>query len=217
MEEVVDGGSGTDRSAVLAPGVQRYYAEWADALAERYEELTFESVHAEILHLLPIPPARAVDIGAGTGRDAAALARLGHQVVAVEPVREMRQAAARLHPEPITWVADALPALAGLTGKFDLILLSAVWMHLDAGERTEAMSRLSGLLADGGRLAVTLRHGSPPQDRRMFDVPAAETVRQAEEQGLRLLLRGGGEDRLGRDGVSWSHLVFEKIEGAHGG
>ena len=61
------------------------YGEHAMALAERYESISFADVHAEVAHLIPPAPARIADIGAGSGRDAAALARMGHQVIAVEP------------------------------------------------------------------------------------------------------------------------------------
>ena len=60
------------------------YAENAAALIEQYERLTFEEVHREVLSLFPVRPGRVLDIGAGTGRDAAALAARGHMVTAVE-------------------------------------------------------------------------------------------------------------------------------------
>ncbi|MER6910401.1 methyltransferase domain-containing protein [Streptomyces sp. NPDC000594] len=196
--------------AQAQPGVQWYYEQYAEALAERYEGLSFPELYEEVLPHLPVPPARAADIGAGSGRDAAALARMGWRVTAVEPVRALRETAARLHPEDVRWLADSLPELSGVDGPFELLLLSAVWMHLDHDERPVAMERLSGLLTGGGRLVITLRHGEPPRDRRMFDVPVGETVGLAAAQGLTLLHRSGGEDRLGRDGVHWSRLVFEK-------
>ena len=76
------------------------YAETADVLVEQYEDVAFSDTHRAILHLLPTPPARVIDVGAGTGRDAAALAALGHSVVAVEPTMEMRAHGRRLHPPP---------------------------------------------------------------------------------------------------------------------
>ncbi|WP_308433221.1 class I SAM-dependent methyltransferase [Streptomyces inusitatus] len=192
------------------PGVQWYYEQYAQALADRYEALTFDGLYEGMLSFLPGAPARAADIGAGTGRDAAALARRGYRVTAVEPVREMRAVAARLHQQPVEWVADALPGLSRVEGPFELLLLSAVWMHLDEDERPFAMERVAGLLTGGGRLLMTLRHGEPPRDRRMFDVSADETEALAAQHGLRRIHRSGGDDRLGRSGVRWSRLVFEK-------
>ncbi|MFD7594539.1 class I SAM-dependent methyltransferase [Kitasatospora sp. NPDC059812] len=188
------------------------YAEAAEELAVQYESVTFAEVHADLLHSYPPPPAAVLDVGAGTGRDAAALAALGHPVVAVEPTAELRSVAERLHAgSGVRWVADELPELPQLsagTERFDLVLLTAVWMHLAPAERALAMAALGRLLAPGGRLALTLRHGPVPPGRRMFDVPPEETVALAAARGLRLLHRAERGDLHGRSGVRWTSLVF---------
>ncbi|MFJ4687876.1 class I SAM-dependent methyltransferase [Streptomyces sp. NPDC088789] len=191
-------------------GVQRYYAESAERLGSVYESVSFESVHGALLDLLPEPPARALDVGAGTGRDAAALAARGFAVDAVEPVAELREVAARLHPDAdVTWREGALPDLDGVQGPYDVILLSAVWMHLAPEERPLAIRRLAALLAPGGTLLITLRRGEPPTDRRMFDIPAEDVARQATDAGLRLLRTvEEATDRLGREAVTWNAVAL---------
>lgn len=191
------------------------YAEAADALVRRYESISFEEVHATVLHLLPERPGQALDIGAGTGRDAAALAAMGHRVVAVEPTPEFRARARELHPSPgIEWLDDSLPgltSLAGREGAFDLILSSAVWMHLDAGQRRQAMPNAARLLRPGGVLVLSLRHGPVPKGRRMFDVTAEETVDLARTEGLDLLLQVDRQASPRRQpGVSWTRLAFRR-------
>ncbi|MER7752492.1 class I SAM-dependent methyltransferase [Kitasatospora sp. NPDC097643] len=207
----LDRPNGVDRPNGLA-GTAGYGAA-AEELAVQYESVTFAEVHRELLHLYPAPPAAVLDVGAGTGRDAAALAALGHPVVAAEPTPELRQVGERLHAGvAVRWVSDGLPGLPLLSGsgeRFDLVLLTAVWMHLAAEERPVAMDTLAGLLAPGGRLALTVRHGPVPPGRRMFDVPPEETVALAAARGLRLLHRSGRSDLHGRAGVSWTALVFE--------
>ena len=115
------------------------YAENADALAAQYETITFAETHRQTLHLLPDRPSRILDIGAGSGRDAAALAALGHAVVAVEPTVELRRHGERLHAgAKIEWLDDELPGLDRVIGRgetYDRIYLTAVWMHLDAAEQ----------------------------------------------------------------------------------
>jgi SAM-dependent methyltransferase len=189
------------------------YAAAADSLARQYESVTFEEVHAPVLHLLPAG-GRALDVGAGTGRDAAALAERGFAVTAVEPTSELRAHGMRLHAaKAITWLDDGLPDLAVLAGRaesFDLILLTAVWMHLDADERLRAMARIAAHLAPGGRLFMTLRHGPVPEGRRMFDVSGDETNALARANGLTSLLNEVRPDMFGRDGVTWSVLGFER-------
>ena len=68
-----------------------YYSDNANALFERYTALDFETVHAELLSCLPDTPGAALDVGAGAGRDALALAKRGWEVVAVEPAQRLRQ------------------------------------------------------------------------------------------------------------------------------
>ena len=188
------------------------YSEAADALAVQYEEVTFDEVHRDVLHLVPAVPGRILDVGAGTGRDAAALAARGHSVVAVEPTAELRAHGQRLHPgTAIEWVDDALPGLALVPPRerFDAVFVTAVWMHLDGRERRQAMARIAGLLVPGGRLFATLRHGPVPAGRRMFDVPSAETVALGAGLGLRTIHNSERPDLHGRDGVRWSCLVLQ--------
>lgn len=203
-----------ESSAVGQPaaGVQPYYAQRAELLGQRYGSVTFEEVHGGVLDLLPPAPAKVLDVGAGTGRDAAALARRGYQVVGAEPVRELREVAQRLNPcEDVRWVEDSLPTLSHLQGPFELVLLSAVWMHLASAEGGKAMERLATLLAPAGLLVVSLRRGVPPSDRVMFDVPAEEVVRDGERAGLGLVrLVEEGADRLGRAEVWWQTVVLRK-------
>lgn len=191
------------------------YAEEAAVLTERYERLTLEQVYGDVLSLFPRPPASVLDVGAGTGRDAAALAARGHKiVVAVEPTRELREHGQKIHAaRKIKWLDDALPELdkvLGLDRRYDLVLLTAVWMHLDKTQRAAAMPSVASLTAPGGRIVLSLRHGPVPEGRRMFPVTAAETAALAEGQGLVTLYNKPRPDMRGRDGVSWAWLAFER-------
>jgi len=190
------------------------YADEADRLVTSYEELTFEGVQREVLHLIPTAPCRTLDIGAGTGRDAAALAARGHYVTAMEPTAELRAHGQRLHRSPnIVWGDDSLPELKTLRAagaRFDLVMATAVWMHLDDGERAAAMRNVAALVAPGGRLLMSLRYGPVPPGRRMFAVPAEETIAQAAEGGLSLIHRSNREDMKGRDDVTWTVLAFQR-------
>jgi SAM-dependent methyltransferase len=191
------------------------YAEAADVLVEQYESLAFADLHRDILHLLPATPSRVIDIGAGTGRDAAALAALGHSVLAVEPTSELRAHGQRLHRSAeLTWIDDALPDLVkvqALGERFDLAMLTAVWMHLDAGQRKRAMPRVANLVRSGGRMALSLRHGPVPSGRRMFDVSVAETCALAREAGLETIHHSERDALLGQPGVWWSALAFRRV------
>jgi SAM-dependent methyltransferase len=190
------------------------YGETAAKLVGPYETIAFEDVHADVLHLFPAPPRRVIDIGAGTGRDAAALARLGHDVTAVEPTSELRDHSKAQHSAwPIAWIDDSLPDLdvvRGLGKTFDLVLLTGVWMHLDLAQRQRAMPRVAGLVAPGGVMPMRLRHGPVPAGRRMFDVSIEETAALAETCGLRTIHRGQRPGLFGVPDVHWSVVVFRR-------
>ena len=188
------------------------YGETAVERTRQYESIGFADVHRSILHLFPTTPSRVIDIGAGTGRDAAGFAELGHTVTAVEPTPELRTEAQRLHPHPaITWIDDSLPDLDrvhALGGRYDVVMLTAVWMHLDAGQRERAMARVAPLAEPGGLMALSLRHGPVPAGRRMFDVSAEETGALAARHGLIVIHESRGPAQLGGPAVWWDRLAF---------
>lgn len=190
------------------------YGDNAAVLADQYESIAFADVHRDVVHLIPAAPVRIADIGAGSGRDAAALARLGHAVVAAEPTAELRREGQRRHVLPnLEWTDDALPDLAELRAQgrvFDLIMLTAVWMHLDAAERAAGMASLAALLAPQGQVLMSLRHGPVPAGRRMFDVSAEETIALAATHGLSSHHLSTREDMLDRADVHWSFLGLRR-------
>ncbi|WP_031073033.1 class I SAM-dependent methyltransferase [Streptomyces sp. NRRL WC-3742] len=190
------------------------YGEAADELAVQYESVSFDEVHGELLAHYPPAPAAVLDLGAGTGRDAAALAALGHHVLAVEPTPELRAHGERLHAgSGVRWMSDALPDLPQVRAsgeRYDLVLVTAVWMHLAPGERRTALRTVGSLLAPGGRLSLTVRHGPVPAGRRMYDVPDEETLALAAEYGLRPVHQASRQDLHGRGGVHWTLLVLER-------
>ncbi len=172
-------------------GTEGYAAE-ADNLFRRYENISFAEVHRSVLHLIPTAPCLVLDIGSGTGRDAAALAAGGHRVVAVEPTAEMRMRNAALHPSrQIEWLDDSLPDLThalGLGKQFDVVMMTTAWMHLDQQQRRRAMPGVASLVRAGGVMMMSLRHGPVPPGRRMFAVSAEETIGLARAAGLQLLM-----------------------------
>ena len=81
--------------------------------AARYEIVSAEHVNDWLIELLPDDKACILDVGSGSGRDAAWLASLEHEVIAVEPNPAMRKECERLHPHnSFRLLADRLPDLS---------------------------------------------------------------------------------------------------------
>lgn len=191
-------------------------AATADFIAA-YDGLSPEGIYAHVSDLFPIRNAKVADIGAGTGRDAAWFADKGHDVLAVELVRELREAGRTLHTAAnIKWLDDRLPDLRTLPphGAFDLVTLCAVWQHLTDENRAIAMSRLATIVAPGGILIMSLRHGPGAIGRRVFPVSPDMTVEMALTCGFRLLRRQDAASIQASNQamqVSWTWLAFEKV------
>jgi SAM-dependent methyltransferase len=205
-------------SGEAAPGMEydtvTPYHRGFREFTEAHEAFGFEEIHAGAIPFLPATPGLALDVGAGSGRDAAWFAARGWEVVAVEPAAAMRDTARGLHPTAaIRWVDDRLPALAAvhrLGLQFDLVWASAVWMHVAPQDRPRAMRKLATLLKPGGRLVLTLRHGPAPADRPMWPVEAAEVERLGLDHGLALrVATERGEDRQGRAEVRWQTVILD--------
>jgi SAM-dependent methyltransferase len=193
------------------------YADEAEELFKCYESIPAGDLHRAVLHLIPTAPSSILDIGSGTGRDAAWFASMGHRVVAVEPIDAMRIPAMALHPSPqIEWLDDSLPDLALLLArgeKFDVVMLTAVWMHLDAEQRRRAMPNLASLVRLGGAVIMQIRHGPVPVGRRMFEVSPEETIELAQTQDLHPVLNLRTESRQEQNriaGITWTNLAFVK-------
>lgn len=192
-----------------------FYDRSAEDLANRYETVDFAKAHPELASLLATGPKRTVlDVGAGTGRDAAAMVALGHAVSAVEPSDRMRAVARASHPgTDIEWIDASLPRMEGIAlngRKFDVILLSAVWMHIPPSQRQAALERLVQLLAPGGQIHLTLRLGSPDRERVIYAVSPEELAVLAQSVGLAYRSLSEVPDLLGRTEVRWKSVVLTK-------
>ncbi len=191
----------------------RWYNEHAQQVAAAYESLSFQEVHAGFLDLLPTAAVCVLDIGAGSGRDAVWFADKGYEVVAVEPSAAMRALASQRHAHSnISWIDDRLPGLEktlklGVT--FDIVLLSAVWMHVPPAERQRAFRKLISLLAPAGYLIITLRQGPIEEGRVAYPVSIDEVQRLAWQYGIAIKRITEAPDRLNRENITWQAVCLQ--------
>ena len=189
------------------------YDAQAARLVEEYERIdqtAYRSTFADLIK--PAASGLALDVGAGSGRDAAWLSSLGFDVVAAEPAAGMRSEALRLRSDPrIRWLDDRLPSLDAVHAlglSYDVVLLSGVWQHVAPVDRRRAFRKLATLLKPGGLLVVTLRQGPAPPDRLMHEVTAGEVEGLSRENGLAVVRVMPAADALARAGVSWTTMAM---------
>ncbi len=195
-----------------------FYHQNASSLADSYQQLSFEDVHANWKPYWPVagdgqPLVRVLDVGAGSGRDARWFAKCGCEVFAIEPAKSL-SLLGRKHTGSleVTWLDDVLPDLKKVTDlgmRFDLILVSAVWMHLATSKRKRAFRKLANLLAANGKLVISLRHGNFDDGRTTHGVSVEELEKLATEHALHVCYKSElSKDAMGRDDVQWQTIVF---------
>ena len=198
-----------------------YYGTHAAELADRYDSV--DSPVARYLALAFAAGARVLDVGAGSGRDLAALLAAGFDAYGVEPSAGLRQAAIHRHPELAGRLTEGvLPGLDSPPGgSFDGILCSAVLMHLQEADLFDAALALRRSLKPHGRLLISLPSASidvGPDGRdpngRLFKAYGPDELQLLFERlGFQLIGRWETDDALQRTGMRWFTLLLELRSG----
>jgi SAM-dependent methyltransferase len=160
--------------------------QWDDRYASTDLVWTAEPNVFVVRELAGLAPGRALDLGAGEGRNAIWLAERGWQVTAVDfsavaLAKAAKLAAARGAPG-ITWVNADLRGYQPPTGSFDLVLLA--YIHLPRAESDALLRAAAAALAPGGTLLfvghdrdnITHGYGGPQEPsvlRQAAEVVAA--------------------------------------------
>ena len=192
------------------------YASAAQQFIKMTLAVGFRELHRNFIEFFPESEGRVLDVGAGMGRDAAAFAEMGHSVVAVEPTNALRLAGQELFGTVnIEWIDDALPSLArlGPDHRFDFILASGVWHHLDEDEQHSAISRIAELLSPNGIFAVSLRSGPAGVGTTVYPTSCSRTILSAESSGLKTVLCLENQPSLqpNKHNVIWTRLAFRRL------
>ena len=196
----------SDRTAI------QWYDQHAHDQAPIYDRIDPTQLWGWMQHVLPTEAGFILDIGAGSGRDAAWLAAFGHHVVAVEPAARMREYAQHYHDHPhIEWINDRLPALDAVYARtawvFDCVLVSAVWMCIPPHERARAFRKIVELIKPGGTLVMTIQLDMDDGVRGKYVVSPAEIPELAQQHGLLLETDQIATDALGR-AMRWQQVVI---------
>ena len=137
------------------PEPTRRFDDRADEYARFRPGYPAAAVDAILAGLAPPAELAIADVGAGTGILSRLLAERGAQVVAVEPNRAMRDAAA---PHPRVRFVDGTAEATGLPfAAHDLVTVAQAFHWFDP---VLAVQELARVLRTGGRLAILWNHRS---------------------------------------------------------
>jgi len=197
---------------------KQVYDNHAKKLAEQYESADMKELNNLLLRYLP-EGGELLEIGCGSGRDAAFLMERGYHVTAVDPSIAMVRYAAAKHPTLAETLHTKEFPLAQddelLKRRFDGVLCLAVLMHVLNHDLFEMARQTGVLLKQGGTLVVSFStnredlHGNRDNLGRLYiERPMGQIQLLFERLGFRLITHRKESDSLSRN-IVWHILVME--------
>lgn len=171
-------------------GIEDHNGANAETLAEGYKKIDRRKVNPELFDYLETIQSegkalKVLDIGCGAGNDAIIIAKMGHNVVGVEP-SDLRDIAERDHSHPkIRYVEGRLPLLPHILQEpeiFDVVILSAVYQYIHPEDRVQSIWQIGSILKEGGR--IFLNYPSPPSRPYQYEITPGQLrhdIRQANQ------------------------------------
>lgn len=184
----------------------------ARQLMARYESTTTEKALTPFTHIITAYTGSklALDIGSGSGRDAAWMAERGWQVDAVDGSAALLEEAQKLHSHTnICYRHDLAPDFdktRDIGKRYNAILMSAFIFHFDKADRDMILQVCRDMLSPEGLLYITLRKGPVLEGRHIFDVPVQEIEYFALENTLSVHYHGRTQDSAGLGDIAWDHI-----------
>lgn len=205
----------------MDPKTAAFYDRHATEIAARYESVS-SPVEPYFAAAFPTG-SRVLDIGAGSGRDQAALIRGGYDGFGVEPSDLLRQAAIAAHPELRgRLIGGSLPNVGQpFGGGFDGIVCFAVLMHLPESQLFDAVLTLLSLLKRHGRVLLSIPaartdvglDNRDAQGRLFQPYQPDELQLLFERLGFQQIGRWDTDAVLQRAGTRWVTMLLELRSG----
>jgi SAM-dependent methyltransferase len=196
-----------------------YYDQNAPDTARRYETADLSSLLTRAYRFFTgenTEPPNILEIGPGSGRDAAWFLRQGAAWQGIDGSDAMIAQAEELHPElrgrlRHHRLPDPLPFR---DGSFSACYAAAVLMHLPAREARDVLHEISRVLKPRGRLVFSVPLNRPHIDESGLDDRGRRFTNQTEEQwekdaaaaGFTVLEKTVQQDSLDREGIVWLSL-----------
>ncbi|MDZ7617849.1 MAG: class I SAM-dependent methyltransferase [Patescibacteria group bacterium] len=212
--------SGIDARNGMDVQTAEFYRNNAQECLDRYEAAQMGALHA-MLRALVHPGCRVLELGGGSGRDAAFLASVGCDVTYTDGCEEMFCGALERHPflkEHSRLAAFPLmPDDSLLSERFDIVLCIAVLMHLQGAEFQTTVAQIAQMTVPYGCVVASHPAGRAglvahrdPAGRLFCERADAEVMGSFSSTGFAIEARNIENDSLGRTELGWITHILRK-------
>jgi len=196
----------------------KYYEENAAELSSRYETAQLDHLYMDCSNHFA-SGAKLLELGCGSGRDAAHLSLLGYQIKGIDGSAELIKNALENHPELDGKLGQlVLPAeLPFADHEFDGFYSIACFMHFSQSDLNKILSEAVRVLKPEGRGLVSVPARRPDlsvdgidQHGRVFNVlPAEQWLELFKSAGFKAKSGPEQPDGAGREGITWLNFLLE--------
>ena len=196
-----------------------YYDENAKELSKRYELADIENIHSLLLDTFP-EKSFLLELGCGSGRDAAFMFRHKYDLLAIDGSSKMISEAKRIHPElnNILHTVMIPEELEFENAYFDGVYSIATLMHLTTDKIAQTIEKISNMLKPNAKFLFSVSTSRDDLDieskdingRKFTTLSKQEWINYCEKHSMQLVHSVSNDDGLGRRGITWLTCIFEK-------
>lgn len=197
----------------------QYYETHSAELSKRYETAEVDLLHQRLLDTFP-KGSHLLEVGCGSGREAAFLMERGYSVNCIEASGTMISRAIELHPELKGLIITCrIPEECPVAGKtYDGIYAIASIMHLEKQEVLSALELFYSLLVKGGKLLFSVPLSRPDLKESGYDSKGRYFLLLSEKEWINIIQNTGfyhiitstNPDGMGRKEITWLNCIAEK-------
>jgi SAM-dependent methyltransferase len=196
-----------------------YYDQEAKRLCAKYESADMSQIHAWLNEVIPAG-SRILELGCGSGREAAFLHSKGYRVLATDGSEAILREAISFHPE-LQGVISRLTIPAAFPfrdASFESVLAIGVLMHLQEEDIQLTVNEVSRVLTASGCFVFSVPGSRDDLDANGRDIGGRQHTFLHESRwtellgaaGLEIVTRRKSQDSLGRAGITWVAYLAKK-------
>ena len=191
-----------------------FYNKNAMELSCKYESAQMEFIHSLLLKTFP-QKSSLLELGCGSGRDAAFMVSNGFKLTAIDGSAEMIRMALLHHPQLNGFLyKKRIPdELDFAEESFDGIYSIAMLMHFSYSELTVIFEKINCMMKKKSKFlfSVSVNRKQDDTERYFNKFTKNDWIELGKKYNMKILFLHISDDGLGREEIQWFTCIMKKI------